>query len=131
MLIPFFFGWPAGAVWGNVLAMPVCGAVAFAAAFLLRDKIGRALSGWWHRHFGHRAELDAIGETLDAHADALDLETPGGLAAVMAEVREAKSASESALAEVRALIAISGPRQAPRRGATPMQKKATGKAEGS
>lgn len=126
-----FLNWPNGTAWSNVIAMPLCAVLAALAAFLLRDRIGQAVSGWWHRHFGHRAELDAIGETLKGHADALDLETPGGLAAVIAEVREAKSASESALAEVRALIAISGPGQATRRGgATPMRKTATGKAEG-
>ena len=125
-----FFAWPDGGVWGNVIAMPLCGVVAAVAAYLGRDRLGRTLRTWWHRHLGHRAELDEISARLDAHADLLDTGTPGGLAAVMDETRRAVSASEAALAEVRALIAISGPRQAPRRGATPMQKKATGKAEG-
>jgi hypothetical protein len=124
-----FFAWPDGGVWGNVIAMPLCGLAAAFSAFVFRDRIGRALKDWHHRHFGHHAELDAIRERLDGHADALNLGTPGGLAAVMDETRRAVSASEAALAEVRALIAISGPRQAPRRGATPMQKKATGKAD--
>jgi hypothetical protein len=73
--------------------------------------------------------LTHIAAVSDQVADLLDLTTPRGLAAVMDETRRAVSASEAALAEVRALIAISGPRQAPRRGATPMQKKATGKAD--
>lgn len=103
-----FLAWPDGGVWSNVLAMPLCGVLAGLAAYLGRDHLGRALRQWYARHFGHHAELDAIRARLDGHADALDLGTPGGLAAVMAEVRRAASASEASLAEVRALARIKG-----------------------
>ena len=59
-LFGIYFGLPNGAIWGNVVAEPVCVALAGAAAFLLRHKIGRGLAGWWHKH--HRAHLE---ETLD------------------------------------------------------------------
>lgn len=52
-----YFGVPDGEVWGNVVAEPVCVALAGLVAFLLRHKIGHALSGWWHHHYRrHRAE---------------------------------------------------------------------------
>jgi hypothetical protein len=54
------------------------------------------------------AALTHIATVSDRVADLLNLITPGGLAAVMDETRRAVSASEAALAEVRALIAISG-----------------------
>lgn len=101
-----FFAWPDGTAWSNVIAMPVCGLIAGVAAFIFRDHIGRAVSGWWHRHFGHGDALDAIQAQLDGHAVALDLSTPGGLAAVVAEVREAKAAAQSAQAAVEALAAL-------------------------
>lgn len=124
-----FLAWPNGAVWGNVGAMPVCGLVAGFFAFVFRDHIGRALKGWVKFHFGHHAELDRIRAALDAHADLLNPETPGGMAAVIAELRQARMAAESAQAATQALSAIARP--APRRGATPMQNKTTGKADGS
>ena len=101
-----FFAWPDGSAWSNVAAMPLCGVLAGVAAFIFRDHLGRALSGFWHRHFGHGGALDAIQARLDGHADALDLDTPGGLAAVMAEVREAKAAAQSAQAAVETLAAL-------------------------
>lgn len=124
-----FFGWPAGSTWSNVLAMPSCGVLAGIAAYLLRDRLGRALKGWWHRHLGHRDDLDAIHARLDAHADLLDPHTPGGMAAVMAELRDVKAEIAATAAGVQALSAIAKP--TPRRGgATAMQKKApTGKAD--
>ena len=114
-----FFTWPAGAVWGNVFAMPVTGIVAAVAAFLGRDWIGRAVGNWHRRHFGHHAELDGIKARLDTHADLLDLDTPGGLAAVMSELRDTKDAAESAAAEVRALAKVVAP--------TPMKRTASGR----
>lgn len=123
-----FFAWPGGGVWSNVLAMPLCGVLAGLAAYLGRDHLGRAVKGWWARHLGHGDELAAIRETLARHANLLDHETPGGLGAVLDEVRRAVTAAESAHEAVKALGVIN--KQAPRRGATAMQKKATGKAEG-
>ena len=124
-----FFAWPNGGIWGNVFAMPACGIVAAVAAYLLRDKIGGALKGWWNRHLGHHAELAEIREKLRVHADLLDPSTPGGMAAIMAELRETRTAAESAHGAIQALSTIAKP--TPRRGATPMQKKATGKADGT
>ena len=131
-ILRLFFGWPNGAIWGNVWAMPVCGVVAGVFAVVFRDHIGRALRSWLHRHLGHRAELDQIRERLDGHADALDLSTPGGLAAVMDEVRRAVMAAESARDEIKGLGVIArGAKTAPRRGTTEMRKTGSGKAEGS
>ena len=59
-----FFGYPNGAIWGNVWAMPVCGLIAGVAAFVFKDHIGRACSSWWKRHFGHGGELDEIREVM-------------------------------------------------------------------
>jgi hypothetical protein len=54
----------------NVGAMPLCGLLALAiggpVTYLLRDRIGRGLRGWWQRHLGHGAELAAIRETAEA-----------------------------------------------------------------
>jgi hypothetical protein len=123
-----FFTWPAGAVWGNVFAMPLCGIAAAFAAFLGRDRLGKAISGWWHRHLGHKGELDAIRARLDAHADMLDPRTPGGLAVVLDEVRRAVTAAESAHEDIKALGVITrGAKPAPRRGATEMRKTGGGK----
>ena len=122
-----FFGWPAGSTWSNVLAMPSCGVLATVFAVVFRDRIGRAVRHWHRRHFGHHDEIAAIHERLDAHADLLDHDTPGGLGAVMDEVRRAVTAAESAHEAVKALGVIT---PAPRRGATQM-KRAAGAKDGS
>jgi hypothetical protein len=124
-----FFAWPAGAVWSNVLAMPLCGVATGVFAFFFRDHIGRAVKGWWGRHFGHHAELDDIKARLDAHADLLDPHSPGGLGAIHDEVRRAVTAAESAHEEIRALGVIAGKAKTPRRGTTEMRKTGSGKAE--
>jgi hypothetical protein len=68
-----FFSWPDGATWGNVTAMPLCGAVAVVFAFLIRDRLGRALGKWWHRHLGHQNELAEIRDlAAKAHRIAAD-----------------------------------------------------------
>lgn len=69
-----FFAWPGGAVWGNVWAMPLCGAVAAVSAFLLRDRLGSAMRGWWRRHdIGHGHEIAEIRElAAKAHRIAAD-----------------------------------------------------------
>ncbi len=64
------------------------------------------------------------------HMAALDLTTPGGLAAVMAEVRAAKTAAESAHGAVQALGVAAKPRPA-RRGPTEMQKTGGGEKGGA
>lgn len=124
-----FFAWPNGSAWSNVVAMPLCAVVTLLAAFVFRDHIGRALSGFWHRHFGHRAELDALNARLDAHADLLDPSTPGGLAPILAELRDLKATVEAQAAGVEALASIVKP--APRRGATAMRRAAGAKEGGN
>ena len=99
-----FFGWPNGAVYGNVGAMPLCGGVAFVAAFVFRDKLGRALRGWWHTHFGHGEELSHIKATLDRHADLLNPATPGGLAQVLYEVKAGRDDTRAMVAALMALL---------------------------
>jgi hypothetical protein len=59
-LLWLFFGWPQGAVWGNVWAIPLCAVIGTIGAFIFRDHIGRALKGWWQRHLGHGTELAEI-----------------------------------------------------------------------
>ena len=125
-----FFRWPDGWVWSNVVAMPVCAVMAALAAFVAREQIGRALRGWLGRHLGHHAELAAIRERLDAHADLLDPSTPGGMATLLADIRDAKMAAESAKAAAEALASIVA-RPAARRGKTEMRPTGAGKAEGS
>jgi hypothetical protein len=57
-LFGIYFRLPDGAIWGNVVAEPVCLALAGIAAFLLRHRIGRGLAGWWHKHTRkHQEEL--------------------------------------------------------------------------
>ena len=124
-----FFAWPGGGAWSNVAAMPLCGVAAGVSAFLFRDHIGRACSGWFRRHLGHHAELAEIRTRLDAHADLLDIHTPGGLNAVMDEVRRAVTAAESAHADIKALGVIASNAKTPRRGATEMRKTTGGKPE--
>ena len=111
-----FFSWPNGACWGNIIAVPPCAVLAAILAFIFRDRIGKSVKGWWKRHFGHGDELDEIQGRLDAHADALDLTTPGGLTAVLAEVKAARQSSEAALAAVQGLTKLVAP--------TPMRKTA-------
>lgn len=124
-----FFSYPNGAIWGNVWAMPVCGVIAGVFAFLFKDHLGRALHHWFRRHFGHHAELDEIKARLDTHADLLDPHSPGGLNAVLDEVRRAVSAAESAHADIKALGVIARNAKTPRRGTTEMRKTGDGKAE--
>lgn len=122
-----FFAWPEGVTWSNVLAMPLCGVAAGVATVCFRKPLAR----FWHRHFGHRAELNDIKARLDAHADLLNPHTPGGLNAVMDEVRRAVTAAESAHADIKALGVIAGKAKTPRRGATEMRKTGDGKTEGA
>jgi hypothetical protein len=61
----------------NIGAMPACGAIALAVGapvtYLLRDRIGRGLRGWWQRHLGQGAELAEIRDiAVKAHRIAAD-----------------------------------------------------------
>ena len=73
-------------------------------------------------------ELRDIHERHHAqHMAALDLDTPGGLAAVMAEVKDAKMAAESAHGAVQGLALVAGTGQPAATGKTPMRRTATGR----
>jgi hypothetical protein len=60
----------------NIGAMPACGLLALAvggpATYLLRDRIGRRLAAWLHKHHQPHlsAELAAMEERIKAHIDA-------------------------------------------------------------
>jgi hypothetical protein len=102
-------------VWPNIIA-----SILVAAWVTLRLRAGRRLQEQIRDlHERHHAE----------HMAALSLDTPGGLAAVMSEVRDAKTAAESAHGAVQALGVAVKPRPA-RRGATEMHKTGDGKADG-
>lgn len=62
------------------------------------------------RHARQLDELTAAAARIEASLarveDALDLRTPGGLAAVRAEARDARSAAEAAAGGLRALAGI-------------------------
>lgn len=72
----------------NIGAMPACGLLALAVGgpvtYLLRDRIGRRLATWWHKHLGHGAELAEIREiaeqgrriSADTHRALTGLEHP-------------------------------------------------------
>jgi hypothetical protein len=53
-----YFGIPYGAVWSNVGAEPILVALAAGFAFLFRDRIGRKLVRWHHKH--HTAHLEEL-----------------------------------------------------------------------
>jgi hypothetical protein len=57
-----YFGIPYGAVWSNVGAEPICGLLALAFVFLFRDRIGKKLVRWHHKHHtAHQEELKQKG----------------------------------------------------------------------
>jgi len=101
-----YFGWPAGAVYSNLLASAICAALV-----------------WWRiraRMIAHHVEQLAQRDRHHAeHMDALSLETPGGLAAVMAEVKDARMAAESAHGTIQGFALVTG---APEPAATRMRK---------
>ncbi len=59
-----FFAWPAGGTWSNMIASIEWVAVAGVFMWLFRDRIGRRLAAWWHKH--HEPHLIA------AHLKALE-----------------------------------------------------------
>ena len=116
-VLALYFGWPAGAVYSNLLASAIC------AVFV-----------WWRlrvRMVAHHLEQLAQRDQHHAeHMNALSLDTPGGLAAVMDEVRRAVTAAESAHADIKALGVIGAKAKTPRRGATEMRPAAGAKPRG-
>jgi hypothetical protein len=61
-----FFSWPAGGTWSNMIASLEWVAVAGAAVWLFRDRIGRRLAAWWHKHHGPHLARTHL-EVLRAH----------------------------------------------------------------
>lgn len=54
-----------GQLWPNVAADPITALIAVGAAWLFRDRIGRHLVAWWHKHHqAHLAHLAAERERL-------------------------------------------------------------------
>ena len=74
------------------------------------------------------AAIEEIRATLKEYGNALNVDTAGGLGAIMDEVRRGVAAAESAHESVEALAAIKAP--APRRGATELRKTAAAKVAG-
>jgi hypothetical protein len=71
-----FFGWPAGGTWPNLIEQAEGVVLGAGMVWLFRDRVGKHLAGWWHKHHGShvRADLAAmelrLAERLDAsHED--------------------------------------------------------------
>jgi len=113
-VLAYYFGWYTGAVWSNLIASVICVGVA-----------------WWRlraRMIAHHLEQLAQKDRHHAeHMDALSLETPGGLAVVMAEVKDARMAAESAYGAVQGLTLMAGGTAKPAAGATRIRKTASDK----
>jgi|HubBroStandDraft_3_1064219.scaffolds.fasta_scaffold404231_2 hypothetical protein len=45
-------------IWPNAGAVPLCAAMGFLGAWLFRDRIGRRLAAWLHKH--HTAHLQQL-----------------------------------------------------------------------
>ncbi len=60
------------ATWGSNTAAAECAITAAAAAYLGRDRAGRVLARWWHRHHGEqlRSDLAAMEDRLRARISA-------------------------------------------------------------
>jgi hypothetical protein len=46
------------AIWPNIAAEPLCIIFAAVLAFIFRDRLGRHLAAWWHKHHGVHARAD-------------------------------------------------------------------------
>jgi len=89
-----FFGWPMGAVYGNILASALV-----AVWVTVQSRSVKAV----------QAEVRDLHEKHHAEQmNALSLDTPGGLAAVMDVARDAKTAAESAHGAVKGLALVAG-----------------------
>lgn len=53
------FNWPFGIVVGNILSNLIWTPIAAAGLWLARDRIGRRLAAWLHKHYtAHLARLE-------------------------------------------------------------------------
>jgi hypothetical protein len=68
-VLKLFFGWPGGGTWSNVVAAVECTAFGAAGAWLFRDRLGRKLAAWWHKHHAEhtRDDLAGLAEHLRTH----------------------------------------------------------------
>lgn len=58
-VLAFYFGIPHGAIWSNLLAEPLCVALAGIGAYLFRNKLMRRFVAFHHRHkTEHAARLE-------------------------------------------------------------------------
>jgi len=49
-------------IWPNAGAVPLCAVVAGGGAFIFRDRIGRRVTAFWHRHHAeHLQRLEEAG----------------------------------------------------------------------
>lgn len=64
-----FFSWPAGGTWSNMIASLEWVVVAGITVWCFRDRLGRRLAAWWHKHHKEhlRAELDQLKTELLEH----------------------------------------------------------------
>ena len=108
-----FFGWPMGAVYGNIQASLLVAAWVTAQARSVRVLQAEMRD----MHERHHAE----------HMNALSLDSPGGLAAVMSAAQDAKSAAESAHGAVQGLALVTGTPQPAATGKTPLRRAASGR----
>ena len=105
-----FFGWPMGAVYGNILASALV-----AVWVTVQSRSVKAV----------QAEVRDLHEKHHAEQmNALSLETAGGLAAVISAAQDAKTAAESAHGAVQGLALLKEPAKPAATGATRMRKTA-------
>jgi hypothetical protein len=108
-----FFGWPDGSIWGNLVA-----GVLVAAWVSLKARSQRKLHEEIREmHERHHAE----------HMNALSLDSPGGLAAVMSAAQDARAAAESAHGAVQGLALVAGAPKPAATGKTTMRRAASGR----
>jgi len=99
-----FFGWPMGAVWGNLLAS----LLVFMWVTTQTRSIRAVQAEIRDLQVRHHAE----------HMAALDPATPGSMGAVMSEVKDAKNAAETSAEAMKLLTSVLKPK-------TPMTRKAS------
>lgn len=66
-ILHLFFGWPDGGTWSNMIASAEWVIVAAFLLWLFRDRIGRRLVRWWHKH--HQAHLAELAEKYERTPD--------------------------------------------------------------
>jgi len=108
-----FFGWPLGAVWPNILASFLVAVWVTVQSRSIKT-LQAEVRDLHERH--HQEQMNA-----------LSLDSPGGLAAVMNVARDAKTAAESAHGAVQELALVTGAPQPAATGKTPLKRTASGR----